>query len=165
MHSVYFVIMDKDKSRSDHDYREEARELLDSEGFASENSQFFRSGGKSDWFQIGGRWSGVLAEASGKLTKQKLNDQFARIEDKDRLIFTGEEGKRDGFNSRSDDSQILTKELMARLVKTYKVSEAFYSDEEKEEQEELTLSAWKDSLDKQADGYKDKVIVVVDYHY
>lgn len=65
MHQLYFVYLEKElKIRSSRDARETAEERLDSNGFCSDGGYF--SGGKGDWFRIGGRWSGILTLALGK---------------------------------------------------------------------------------------------------
>lgn len=60
MHARLIVLLDRKEGETSSDARERADSRLTSEGFAGEGGLFASS--PSDWFVIGGRWSGQLTE-------------------------------------------------------------------------------------------------------
>lgn len=59
MHYAYTVKMPKEDAKTSEEARQQATNVLDSNGFANEGGYF--SGSKADWYVIGGRWSGTFS--------------------------------------------------------------------------------------------------------
>ena len=130
MHHFYLV---KIKAENANDAIAEATTALDDNNFASDSNGFFGSS-KADWYVVGGRWSGVLANVSD-----------------------GEREKRDSYkqNGYPDDAQPLTAELVKYLLREdYRTVEVF----DPEEQEELTVD---DYAEQDEPG---TYLVAIDYH-
>lgn len=58
MHYAYFVSIPRDEADSAAEAIREAETFLDSNGFAGEGGLY--SSSKADWYEIGGRWSGIF---------------------------------------------------------------------------------------------------------
>lgn len=135
MHYLYFVVVHAEDSAS---AREAARDNLDDEKFVSDGGYF--GGGKSDWYIIGGRWSGVLTAPYYKFheavrtlpwAKSKDNclsdDDIKQHTDELETLWESLGGKgthpygRDTYAEEGydDDAMPLTKELLARLKKEH----------------------------------------------
>jgi hypothetical protein len=72
MHYLYIVAVKKERDTEKENLLNEVRGQLEQEGFASEGG--FWSGSKSDWFVMGGRWSGHLQEIKLKDWHKKANE-------------------------------------------------------------------------------------------
>ncbi len=130
MHHFYLV---KVKAENANDAIAEATAVLDDNNFASESNGYFGNS-KADWYVVGGRWSGVLANVSDE-----------------------EREKRDNYQKKGylDDAQPLTAELIKRLKShDYGTVEVF----DPEEQEELTVD---DYAEQDEPG---TYLVAIDYH-
>ncbi len=78
MHARLIVLLDKQDGETSLDARERANERLLREGFAGQGGGLFASS-PSDWFVIGGRWSGQLTEL--RLDQDKWKAFRAEYED------------------------------------------------------------------------------------
>lgn len=72
MHYLYFVKIGKAKNSAD--ARKRAQNELEHNGFVGDGGYF--GGGKSDWFVIGGRWSGELQEL---LMKKEYHAELKKV--------------------------------------------------------------------------------------
>jgi hypothetical protein len=161
MHYLYFVIIpneDNPQMNSER-AREEATAALESEGFCSEGGYF--SSGKSDWFVIGGRDSGLLSSAYNPFVTQTLKRDCTPAEREQLWKELGGDGSepflRDQYDEfgDDDDAQILTPQLLADLKREHGQTEVFIA----ANFEELPIAQLSDVY---ADGKH--WIVVVDYH-
>ena len=87
MHSLYFVKIPKKDVTTGEDAILVAEKVLDQEGFASEGGYFNCS--KSDWYVVGGRWSGKLQEL--KLGINFSKEVKKKIKPKDSFGFSSSE--------------------------------------------------------------------------
>lgn len=60
MHSLYFVKLPKDKAKNAEEAIMVAESFLEENSFAVQEGMW--SGGKCDWYEVGGRWSGLFTE-------------------------------------------------------------------------------------------------------
>lgn len=183
MHYLYFVAVKKEKDTKKEELLSEVQSELEQNGFASEGG--FYNSSKSDWFVMGGRWSGHLQEIKLKGWHDKATELIKKNrkgEDRDFIstkdiednkkelqelwISLGGKGQnvwdRDqhNHNGMEDDVMLLDKELYEALnAKGYEETEvAIY--EEGYIQDEMPLKEWlKD--EKVVENY---YLVVVDYH-
>lgn len=134
MHARLIVLLDKRESETSHDARQRADSSLMSQGFTGEGGLF--ASPPSDWFVIGGRWSGCLTRLRldpdtraafwEEYENQKLDQvsrenpeekQRARAQEYFRQFFPEFEGEppvnRDSYQTLGyeDDAQILDKVL------------------------------------------------------
>lgn len=139
MHSLYFVKIKK--AENSLEARQKAYNILESNDFAREGGYF--SGSKSDWFVVGGRWSGIFTDKSKVMEaikplldeKQKDYDEWTLAinphlvsEEKKKQIdelsmqMIGLPFFRDTYSSfgYDDDAIVLTKENMEKIKKEYK---------------------------------------------
>ena len=58
MHQVYFVMLPEEEADSVEEAINEAVDFLDSNGFSGDGGLY--SSPKSDWYEVGGRWSGLF---------------------------------------------------------------------------------------------------------
>jgi len=174
MHSLYYVIFNKENADTSEEARRYANSTLENENFAG--GEGYWGGSKSDWYVIGGRWSGNLqtvqlkkdfyeeakkqfAKENWGLTNVDIKDNKEEIQSVwEELGGTGTNPcDRDNYNHNGfdDDAQLLTPELLKALNKKEGDVEYFDADEYHEGFiKELTN-----------DEIKDKWIVVVDYHH
>lgn len=65
MHYLYLVLTKREKGETMEDISSRVEYLLEEEGFTS---QGYFSSGKSDWFEIGGRWSDLFVKDKNTTT-------------------------------------------------------------------------------------------------
>ena len=89
MHSVYFVLVPvQDKKEEAESAINRAENWLTTNNFASDNNGFYGSS-KADWFEMGGRWSGIFTEMSlPKAKLEKFDAEVKEIEKKHGEIWT-----------------------------------------------------------------------------
>lgn len=169
MHNVYLVLLWKGAYVKNGKLDSEAARLaatsiLETEGFCETEGYF--TGGKGDWFVVGGRWSGLLTKVQGKKVKP---DKSHMKEELKKLLSYGwkkekavmEVMENDFRNSRKklgypDDAQIMTAGLIEGIKKAEGVEDmGIFDAEEHCEKSRKDLS--EDDIG--------KVVVVIDYHY
>lgn len=185
MHYLYFVAKKKEEGDKKEKIASEVNHQLESEGFASEGGFFSNS--KADWFVMGGRWSGELAQIKldGWHEKAREVAKKGRSEkEKGYDFITGEDIKRNEkelqelweklggkgkhswnrdqyYGVYEDDTMLLDKELYEALKKKeYNEVEVAIMDEGYIEDEMLL----KDFLKKEKEVVGNYWICVVDYH-
>jgi len=189
MHSLYFVVIPKAQAETAREAISEAEDWLNENDFASEGG--FYSSSRADWFQMGGRWSGLLSEVTwakkataeiAKLEKEndiqligcsygdkkktalqaKLMQQAEEIWAKYRPTEYAEvKFQRSMYDNQDDDAMLLTEEVLKALQKKYPKKNP--DDGWGDVQFVDTEDFYEDALYKlKADP--EKWIVVVDYH-
>lgn len=135
MHNLYFVVVPEGDAKNAKKAMEVAEGRLEAEGFVDNDGYF--SQGRSDWFVVGGRWSGILSVAAGKKTAEEVNAE-----------------KRDDCKSYPDDAMRLTPEIRKSLIKIFADPEVGVAGKPFME---FSMKELKDSHD-------GDWIVVIDYH-
>jgi hypothetical protein len=177
MHYIYFVKLKKDEeARNSKLAREVASETLNHHGFAGEGGYF--SSSKSDWYVVGGRWSGLLQEATlghevdffkeaGKIINPKnptigYSDQEVKKHEKALQKLWESLGFKDvnrlarssyEHYGYADDAMLITPEIIKYLKKEYGNAEIFDADNQ---EEMLVKNLGKDDIG--------QWLVVIDYH-
>jgi len=170
-HHLYFTLSHDDLETSE-EARQDATRTLEAGGFNNQEGYF--SGGKCDWFLIGGRWSGELQEIelgidfhkeaekikppkySAGYTikevedgKELFEELWKKLEGKGKNPFNRDRYKMNGYD---DDAIKLTKEIIDNLKKRHPDVEVYT-----EEDGEIEV---KDLDDKHLGMW----ITVIDYH-
>lgn len=176
MHFRTYVLLPADRAKTSLQAREAVAAYLEEEGFSFSG----RFGGRSDYFSIGGRWSGSLTLLRLKCqnTKQfrEFWRRFERVRTREQALslfrrsfpdFRGSipvERKRVGFYGLKDDAEIMTRALFAQLKRGF-ARDVNYSWKLETPNvistEDYEDSEWPDSPET-AEGQN--WIVVVDYH-
>jgi hypothetical protein len=104
MHSLYFLIFDKEKIKDSRQAKAKALQILEEERFC-DCETFFQSG-KADWFVFGGRWTGIL-------------DNFSDLDQEQKKI------KPSNFWGAENDAKILDENLFNELKKKFPDVEIF----------------------------------------
>jgi len=180
MHQLFFILIkNEDKKPNiivEYLKSEEEKTEIRFKAYAKLNHPWFvsdRGRGMSDWYVIGGRWSGVLTKVLGKKPAkdmEKFNEAMSELMERKskmgklnyekELKETQDYAWRDTYNTLGyeDDSMILTKNLINGL-KNCK-GKKWLKDVELYDSTNKEMKIIKD-LNKNDIG---KIIVVVDYH-
>lgn len=160
MHSLYFVIFDKNHAQNSKEAREFADMVLENAEFCGKG---YFSACKADWYRIGGGYSGELQSVRlGLASYESYKKLILKDSDRNKQQKNWENlgGKgiaphlRDNHTIYKDDAMIVDEELYECLMKEYAEIEVFDEDN----YYETTL----DKIDK-----KDIIgrwIVLIDYH-
>ena len=140
MHNLFFVTIPKDNCETSNDAKNWADDTLNDNGFVGEG---YYSGGKADWFVIGGRWSGILT------------DLLAPRNEDGSINYCNRQNQYDALGAE-DDAMILTEELADALIKEYAQEGECVEFYDTDDYEEYNISEIKNHIG--------KWIVVVDYH-
>lgn len=116
MHYAYFVSIPKDEAETPEAAIRTAEQFLDSNAFVSEGGLY--AGGKCDWYEVGGRWSGLFTEMRPEYTafmsavKTMLAKDFPTIADD--FLQTHSYG--------SPDKNLLRDKAQAKVLKLWEKS-------------------------------------------
>jgi hypothetical protein len=186
MHSLYFVITPHADGVSSREVLNEVERILDNEDFVFSDKLW--SGGKCDWYGIGGRWSGLLSELTWakmavaeilKLEQKndvQINGVFYGDSDKSLKQKEIQEQAEQIWNKHKPKEYLLTTYYRNQFENTPQDDDAMiitpelwhklketYNDVEvydSENHQEFTISSVTDD-----DLYIAKWITVVDYHF
>lgn len=106
MHYRCFVTFDRDDAQTSEAARRYVYDWLNDNSFVYTDTRF--SGGWADWFVIGGRWSGELADVADEERERRHN---ARFESPQTML--------DDTYGHEDDAAIVTDEIYERCLKQY----------------------------------------------
>lgn len=175
MHFLYYVVLNKEHAENSAEARKHANSTLEENNFS--NQEGYWAQGKSDWYVIGGRWSGNLQsiqfkkdffkEAEKKYSKSKwgLSTEEVKKHDKElQALWESFGGKgtnpyaRDSYEHEGydDDAQLITKELITAFKKHHKGKQSVELFDADNYEESMTKDLTKDDIG--------RWIVVVDYH-
>ncbi len=186
MHSLYFVMLKPEEADNAKEAIGQAEDWLNSNDFANQDGYY--SSGKCDWFQMGGRWSGLFSEltwakqAHAEIDKlEKDNDiqllgchygDKAKTAKQAKLLKQAEEiwakyrpagldvvYNRDMYSSQEDDAVRLTKEVAEALIEKYG-KESHIEIMDTDNYEEISLELLLNHIEDYAGNW----LVVVDYH-
>lgn len=77
MHYAYFVLVPQKEAKSSSEAINQAESFLTNNNFASSEGGLW-SNPKADWYEVGGRWSGIFTEM--QLPKEKLKKCYKELE-------------------------------------------------------------------------------------
>lgn len=180
MHNRYTV---KVQAKASEDARRTAYGVLDREGFVQEQGGYFATGGKGDWYVIGGRSSGWLTELMHPTEWKRLEKRAQVIIDAEKLSHSVDArtlsinphiGTTELHKALDDlwiselgvplnrDTYLPTGYADDAIKITYKVRKALLATKELELYDDVDgTETTVRSLTKKDDGYW---LVVVDYH-
>lgn len=119
MHSAYTVKILREDAETSSEARQQATNVLDSNGFANEGGYF--SGSKADWYVIGGRWSGTFSHVLKAKEKTATDIEAQALIDAD---LNKSKSKHKAYRGSTPDclainGHIGSPELRAQLEKLY----------------------------------------------